>query len=81
MSDSMVSTLILMLLILMTMQSLFSSSAVVDRSNTTSKLSLPLTIKEEAFIARWMIHHYRIGVLKDSRGVVTYALMIILSQH
>ena len=77
------------MMLIVIMQTLYFSAVVtaavsllLNSSNTTSYGSLPLlTIKEEAAIARWVIHHHRSGVLKELKGMVTYELMITSHQN
>ena len=76
-------------MLIVIMQALYTSAVVtatvsllLNSNNTTSYGSLPLlTIKEEAAIARWVIHHHRSGVLKELKGMVTYELMITSHQN
>ena len=86
MSAPVISTLLLMVLIVMQTLAVVTAavSLLLNSSNTTSygSHSLPLlTIKEEAAIARWVIHHHRSGVLKELKGMVTYELMITSHQN
>ena len=84
MSAPVISTLLLMVLIVMQALAVVTAtvSLPLNSSNTTNYDSLPLlTIKEEAAIARWVIHHHRSGVLKKLKGMVTYELMITSHQN
>jgi len=64
------------MMLIVIMQTLYFSAVVtaalsllLNSNNTTNYGSLPLlTIKEEAAIARWVIHHHRSGVLKELKG-------------